>query len=250
MKCTWLSIPLLIIALSGGLASAGPTSFTLNKTAALKLGAVEWSDAAWPGGFNLLAPVTDDRWTYQSSGLMQGQVGFYGHLDDTDGDSFASVRIGASGYPGGVDAVLMTHDLSTYASYDLIVANDNDDVWSVKLYVRTSSSYRESSAWTTIGAGTSSAGSLDLSGLSDLDAVTDIGLLIGGALTGLGGNPSDPDVFHISVAPVASAPGPGVVPVPGALALALSGLAWLGAVRHGGRGQIIRIGSRGGKRLI
>ncbi len=225
MRYSRLPITLLILALPGGWAWGNPTSFTLSKDAALKLGAVEWSDAVWPGGFNVFAPVTDDRWIYQSSGLMQGQVGFYGMLDDTNADSRAWVRIGASGYPGGVDAVIGTHDLSGYASYDLFVANDDDDIWMVKLYVRTSSSYLESDVWTTVGPGGSIVGSLELTGLAGLSAVTDIGLIVGNHLTGLDGNPSDPDVFHISTTPVP-------VPAPGAMALTMLGMGLLAGWRR------------------
>ena len=209
---------MLVLILAVGMlaapASAGMV-FTFTKDAALKLSAVKWSDAEWPGGLNMMAAPTNNRFVYQTSGVMQGQVGFYGSLDDTDSDSFAWVKIGASSSPGGVDAVIGTHDLSGYEDYRLFLANDDEDIWQIRLYVTTSSSsggYAETS-WETLLPGANTVLSLPLGSLSGLSTVTDIGFFVGGNLTGVSDNPSDPDVFHISA-----------VPLPGAAVLGLFGL--------------------------
>ena len=210
MKRIWVSI--LAVGMLAASASAGMV-FTFTKDAALKLSAVKWSDAEWPGGLNMMAAPTNNRVVYQTSGVMQGQVGFYGSLDDTDSDSFAWVRIGAGDGTDDVDEVIGTHDLHLYDEYRLFLANDDEDIWQVGLYVRTSSAYRETAAWETLSPGENAILSLSLGSLADLDAVTDIGFFVGGHLSGVNDNPSDPDVFHISA-----------VPLPGAAVLGLFGL--------------------------
>ncbi len=212
MRRVLLSV--LAVTVLAGQASAG-LSFTLDKSAALKLSAVQWSDA---GGLNMMAPPTDDVDVYQTGGPMQGQVGFYGGLDDTDGNLFAWVRIGVGDYPGGVGAVIGTNDLSSYDDYRQFLANDEDDIWQVRLYVQTSSEYAQTPTWHTLAPGENVVLSLSLGGISGLNDVTDIGFLVGGSLTGLSDNPSDPDVFHIST----------VVPLPGAAILGLLGFAVAG----------------------
>jgi hypothetical protein len=205
-------LSVLVVGLLAGQASGGP-SFTLDKDSAMKLIAVEWSDATWPFGFNRFGGATDDASMY-GGGPMQGVVGYIGILDDTNADSFASVRIGAKDYPGGVTAVIGTHDLSGYDDYELFLANDNDDPWEVKLYVETSSDYRENANWMTLTSGSHTTLTLGFTGLGGLTDVTDIGFLVAGSFQAAGG-PSDPDVFHISAV---------AVPAPGAFMLVLLGL--------------------------
>jgi hypothetical protein len=157
---------------------------------------------------------TQDLLTY-GAGAMSGAVGFKAILHDDrvgvdgsdDGDNLATARISA-----GNDAGLS----STYDGYQSYAENDNDAIWSIRLFV-TQSGTDYFSPWASLGP---HGGSSILSLVQPLDfdgPVTNIGFELQGIMSGLGGNPSNDDAFHVSL-----------VPVPGAVLLGLLGLSAAG----------------------
>ena len=199
MRCASLSI--LVIGLLAGQVFA--SVFTLDKYTALQLHQVSVS----PGDAGLPFWVTDDPAVYGVP--MRGAVGYVGLLWDRNGDSFASTRIGAA----GTAALSSIQTAGIYTGFQLFAANDNDDPWAVRLYVDAGgTSY--SSGFTTLTSGATSILMLDFGTTVDFAQVTDIGLEVQGHFVA-GGNPSNPDFFHVSAVHV---------PVPGAFALVLFGL--------------------------
>lgn len=197
MRCASLSV--LVVGWLAGQVSA--SAFTLDKYTALQLHQVSVS----PGDVGLPFWVTDDPTVY--GGPMRGAVGYVGLLWDLNGDSFASTRVGAA----GTAALSSIKAAGSYTAFQLFVANDNDDPWQVRLYVETAgTSYAGS--FTTLTAGTNSTLILDFGTTINFAQVSDLGFEVQGHFLP-GGNPSNPDFFHISV-----------VPVPGAFALTLFGL--------------------------
>mgnify|MGYP001608476392 FL=1 len=180
---------------------AGPASaamYTLTEAYALTLDDVAYSDT---GGLNFMpssSPTTDNT-IYNGGGPMQEEVGFFGSLDDIGGDGYAWVKLGDP----GADLDL---DLSAYTDYLLYVANDDQDKWDVRLHL-TAGGTEYTSAWTELAPVSDYSLTLDLTGLSGLTDVDDIGFYIRGHLIGPGtaGYPSDPDAYHISVVPVPAA---------------------------------------------
>ena len=199
MRCASRSI--LVIGLLAGQAFAG--TFTLDQYLARQLHQVSVSS----GDVGLPFWVTDDPAVYGAP--MRGAVGYVGLLWDRNGDSFASTRIGAA----GTAALSSIQAAGSYTGFQLFAANDNDDPWAVRLYVDAGgTSY--SSGFTTLTSGVTSTLLLDFGTTVDFAQVTDLGFEIRGQFAP-GGNPSNPDFFHVSAVPV---------PVPGAFALTLFGL--------------------------
>jgi len=144
---------------------------------------------------------------------MSGVVGFTTttFADGGDADTTTTAEISYGGNPG-----------LTGSPYDGITSyfeNDNDDIWSVQLFYQIGATEYNSGAYVTLaglgGSAWLSTGA-PMGGL-DLSTITDIGFRIQGNMTGLGGNPSNPDSFHVSL-----------VPVPAAVLLGILGLGVVG----------------------
>jgi hypothetical protein len=211
--------------------SALATTFSLNEDALLLLWEIDVDGATG----TQLQNVTNDS-GYAGTTPMIGVVGYAGNIvgdygaSPTKDDTFAWVKIGAnetgtqSGDPTNkvtdvIEAVTGTasDDLDSYDDLALVLSNDNDDIWYVKLYVEDSTSNVES-GWAAITPGTSAGLSVDLVGLDGDGAnVTGLGFYVGGYMgwTAEQGNPSKTDNFHTSAEPI---------PEPGTLLLLGSGL--------------------------
>jgi hypothetical protein len=219
-------LAVLLVAWLVGQAPASP--FTLDKYDATLLRQVSISDVG-----HLITVADSDgvvHWTDGTFPLygasMQGVVGYLGRLYDSDGDSLASIRIGAMG-------TAALGDIQTAGSYDgfrSFFANDDDDPWGVRLYMEAGgTSY--SSGFVMLPSGASSILTLDFGATIDFAQVRDIGFEVQGHFVP-GSKPSNPDFFHISVAPV-SVPVP--IPVPGAGLLSLLGVGIVGWIRRSRR---------------
>lgn len=166
-----------------------------------------------------MADPTTDEDTYGTD--MQGAVGYYGSLDDTNGNDLAWVKLGDP----GADLSL---NLSGYSDYGLFVGNDNQNTWGARLHL-TAGGTEYVSSWESFATKTSKNLLLDFADAlypdgssagditASLGSVSDIGLYIRGNLTGVTPFPSDPDVYHMSV-----------VPAPAAVILGLLGLGTAG----------------------
>jgi hypothetical protein len=212
----------LVVGFFAGQASG--SAFTLDKFTAVQLREVSISD------MGALVTVADSGgivyWTdgtFPKYGVpMQAVVGYLGWLYDSDGDSLASIRIGAM----GTTALSSIHTAGSYDGFRSFFANDDDDPWSIQLYVDAGgTSY--SSGFTTLAPGTSSVLSLNFGTTVSFAQVTDLGFEVQG-LFGVGGNPSNPNYFHISAAAVP-------IPVPGAGLLGLLGVGIVGLARRSRR---------------
>lgn len=115
-------------------------------------------------------------------------------------------------------------DLSSYGTYALIFANDNDDIWSVNLYIENTNGgtvITESSPVEIVGSGGIVEINWDISGITRTN-ITGIGFVITSGLDG-GEYPSAGDAFHLSVSPI---------PAPGAILLGSMGVGFVGWLRR------------------
>jgi hypothetical protein len=193
-------VTMIVLGLSAGSASAA-LYYTLTEAYALTLQDVAYSDT---GGLNVMSsdsPTTDNG-VYNDYGPMQEEVGFFGSLDDKDGDDYAWVKMGDPG-------ANLSLDLSNYSDYWLPVANDDQDKWEVRLFLTTAGDIpvEHVSNWFELNPVADYDLVWDISGISGLNNVVDIGFYVRGHLIGPGtaGFPSDPDAYHISVVPVPAA---------------------------------------------
>jgi len=211
--------------------------FRLNKDAALML----WETYENPNNVvsNLLI-VSDDPVVYNPTTPMKGEVGLVGALYSVDADQhhpFAQMQIGANfwglsgdtGNSGATTAEVIgtalgaapTNSLVGFDGFEMFFSNDNNSPWWVNLHMNTG--YTDSdptrdryyeNGWVELQPGQSTWLSIDFTGVEFLDEVTNIGVNVGGNLTG---DPSNPDFFHVSI-----------VPVPGAVLLGMLGLGAVG----------------------
>lgn len=217
---------ILTLALVLGLAMlpqvAMASAFSLSDSALLQL----WETYENPmNGTSNLSFITNDPNVYGTS--MSEHVGYVGQLYRTPSDPyapFAQLMIGANFCgssttgSGATTAQIIglslgtspTNSLVGFSEYALVLENDNDDYWSVNIHMNTGyngqgwnepNNYYEST-WTKLAPRTSALLKIDLTGVANLNHVTNIGFNVGGDLTGTGGNPSNPDTFHISASPV------------------------------------------------
>jgi len=179
-----------------------------------------------------MQPVWDAGGT-TSTGETATNVGtairFAATMQSGDGttDGWASMGWGY-GWPAVLAAGL--GDLTGYDSYELVFTNTNNSNWFVNLWMNTGwtdAPYNETNqfyqnGWVEIAPGVSTTVVLDLTTVANLNHVTGIGFQVGGNMIAnypYGNNPSNPDVYHINVAPV---------PVPGAVLLGFLGLGYAG----------------------
>ena len=221
MKTKLIILGIAALCLSVSPAMADP--FTLNKDAAMML----WNVFENPENItSQLLMVTDDPTVYGAS--MSGQVGFVGTIYDSDsGSPFAQMGIGANFWgisttgSGATTAQVIgaalgtapTNSLVGFDKYELYLENDNDDIWLVNIYLNTG--YTDppwnhpnnwyDNGWTVLNPHSSVTLSIDLTSVANLGYVTNIGFQIGSNMTGSGGYPSNPDVFHVSIVPVPAA---------------------------------------------
>ncbi len=195
--------------------SAQAVTFSLSEAALLQL----WEVNEKPvNSVTTLSLVTDDPAWYGGGGMI-GTVGFVGQLFSQPGNPthpFATMQIGANstgisptlGTNGATTAQIIGTSLGTAPTNSLVgfdrfamnLANDNDDDWMICLYLNTGAGEvnQYQTSWITVAPGTGIGLSIDLTGVAELDNVTNIGFKIGANLTGQSGNPSNPDTFHFS----------------------------------------------------
>ena len=139
------------------------------------------------------------RWLLGVAVLLAVTLGAVGYVatlgDGPDPDQFGTILIGSTS-TGVVSG--------TYSTYRAYVANDNDDPWQIALYVDDGSGPTLSS-FVTVAPNNYAWINYDLG--SDIDFSTlDLGIAVRGIFTGLpNAQPSNPDVFHVSVVPVPAA---------------------------------------------
>jgi len=246
MKTRFAILSLIVLAISA--APAVADMFTLNHDAAMML----WQVFENPDGAAntfLLDLDSDGIWgtdvdspiTYGGSSPMGGQVGFVGNIHDSGSkDSpFAQMGVGANFWgtsstgSGATTAQVIgaalgtapTNSLVGFDGYELAVFNDNNSTWWVNIYMNTGyttlgeANNWYDNGWTAVAPGSSTTLTLDFADVANLNHVTNIGFQIGGRMaSGDAGDPSNPDMFHISI-----------VPVPGAVLLGVLGLSVAGA---------------------
>ena len=207
MKTKLVILILAVLFLSVPPAIADP--FTLTPEAAMML----WGKSIDPdGSFYGRYPTPTG---YGPS--MLGEVGYVGTFDN-EGD-WADMMIapdvaGVGGTSYTLDDVLSAAlgttisggDISNLGldEFNLIVSNDNEDIWWVNLYIEIDNGTPTESGWESLSEDETTLLTIDLTEL-DLTKVTDIGLMVGGNMTDLNGNPSNLDAFHISVVPLPAA---------------------------------------------
>jgi hypothetical protein len=134
--------------------------------------------------------------------LMSGEVGFVATFTDFIGATTVTARISDGGNAG------LSGEYDGFTAY---TQNDNDDIWSVRLFLEDDTGTYFSDWHDLDGLGGSAYPLVDHA--FDFDDVIDFGFEIKGDMTGADGNPSSPDAFHYSV-----------VPAPGAVLLGILGL--------------------------
>jgi len=215
-------IAMVVPLLAGGATAA---TFTFNPASLLML----WETYENPDNTtSVLTAVTTDTGVYGQA--MAGDVGFLGTLFDSPGNPytpFAQMMIGANFWgtsstgSGATTAQVLgatlgapTNSLVGFQKFGLTFHNDNEDIWWVNLHLNTGytdlgefDNYYEN-GWTALPGLSSTTLWVDLTGVANLNHVTNIGFNVGGNMTNDGGNPSNPDFYHVSMSPV---PEPGVL---------------------------------------
>lgn len=151
----------------------------------------------------LYAPPTDPYFPWAAIGVG---ANFWGTSSTGSGATTAQVI-------GATLNTAPTNSLVGFDTYRLFIENDNNSKWSVNLYMNTGFTDAPFSepdnfyqgTWTELGPGESTVLTLDLSGVANLNHVTNIGFMVGANLSDVDGNPSNSDVFHVSVVPVPAA---------------------------------------------
>ncbi len=182
MKRVLLSVAVICLLAGQGWADM---TLTLNKTQAMSL-----DGTVSAGGTGSFYGVTDNPLEYEAD-TMLGQVGYAGYLRRG-----SSMTISATAEKLGLTG-------QTFTSFELFLANDNDDPWQATLYVEG----QTSPAFVSLIPGTSSTFVFNFSGPVELAADTDIGFIVQSSI-------SRSDVFHMSA----------VVPAPVAVVLGILGL--------------------------